>query len=424
MQQYFEPRPVLALLIVAGCALAGVAIGADTDAIVIALVGGVAAVLTAAGAGRIGADEPAADAGGERQRTADATDILEAVSEPVLVVADNRVYRANKAAHDLLGNHILGEDVRLAIRHPAAAAGLLKNAAREREEPVHLVGLGQRDQRWEMRVHPAGEGVRIVHLVDRTTSYAAERMRVDFVANASHELRTPLASLIGFIETLTEEAGEDPETRTRFLRIMLDEAVRMQRLVDDLMSLSRIEAMKYREPDARIDLHALTTEVHDQIVATEAPRAADLLLELDAVRPVRGDRAQLSQLLHNIIGNAMKYGRKDTPVRIRLTAAEGDMVRLQVADEGDGIAPEHLPRLTERFYRVDSGRSRAGGGTGLGLAIVKHIVEGHRGRLDIASTPGRGTQVTVLLPPAPLSSRRNVNATDGIATNDHRSAPS
>jgi two-component system phosphate regulon sensor histidine kinase PhoR len=188
---------------------------------------------------------------------------------------------------------------------------------------------------------------------------------------------------------------------------MFAEARRMQQLVDDLISLSRIEAEKFRVPQTPIDLGSLIEEVGRSIRAGQRDDERQLVFEAaDDVRPIAGDRIQLSQLLHNLIGNALKYGRPGTPVRIDLHNDAGSMARLSVSDEGDGIAPEHLPRLTERFYRVDPGRSRAMGGTGLGLAIVKHIVERHRGRLDIESEVGKGTTVHVLLPlaPEPVSS--------------------
>ncbi|THD35270.1 MAG: ATPase [Sphingomonas sp.] len=325
--------------------------------------------------------------------------VLEGIVEPVLVLADGQVEAANTAARELLGNHIVGQDVRLAIRHPAAAERLTAPPGTGAAGPINLVGLGTLDQRWELRVTDTPDRRRVVHLIDQTGSYAAERMRVDFVANASHELRTPLASILGFAETLSENDGADPTMRARFLKVMVDEARRMQRLVEDLISLSRIEAEKYRLPDASIDLGALLNEVVVELTDTHDPRAADIAVELAGdVPPVAGDRIQLSQALHNLIGNAMKYGRAGTPVAVKLWRYPNGMVRLSVGDEGDGIAPEHIPRLTERFYRVDSGRSRAVGGTGLGLAIVKHVVERHRGRLDIASQVGRGTVVTILLP--------------------------
>jgi two-component system, OmpR family, phosphate regulon sensor histidine kinase PhoR len=322
--------------------------------------------------------------------------VLDAVADPVVLVENGRVVIANAAARAVLGAHVVGEDVRVAVRHPAAAQAL----AAADGNPVELYGIGSPDRRWEMRVAPVAPGIVVMNLVDRTQHAAAERMRVDFVANASHELRTPLASIMGYIETLGEEAGEEPVLRQRFLKIMMDEARRMQRLVEDLLSLSRIEADKYRVPDRTLDLGELLDDVCAELRDGGNPRAADLVAEMhDGLPPIVGDRAQISQLIHNLIGNALKYGRPGTPVTVTLRRAANN-IAFSVADEGEGIAPEHLPRLTERFYRVDAGRSRALGGTGLGLAIVKHIAERHRGRLDIASKVGVGTTVTVTLPPA------------------------
>ncbi|WP_343519492.1 ATP-binding protein [Sphingomonas sp.] len=391
------PRIVFALVAVLITAIAAW-LAAGIEAGGIALVGaGVAALVAAAPP----VERPVRDAPPPAPTEDNIADAVEAIFEPVLLVAANRVIAANQAARTLLGAHILGQDVRVGIRHPAAAERLLNPDDASSGGPVQLVGLGARDQHWEMRVRTLPGGHRIVHLSDRTGSHAADRIRVDFVANASHELRTPLASILGFVETL-EDAADDPETRTRFLGVMGNEARRMQRLIDDLMSLSRIEAEKYRAPDTSVDLPELVDEVHGELAALSPDRAADIVIDSDVVAPVRGDRVQLSQLLHNIVGNAMKYGRDGSPVTVSLRSSGGSMVRVSVTDEGEGIAPEHLPRLTERFYRVDSSRSRAAGGTGLGLAIVKHIVERHRGRLDIASTVGAGTTVTILLPAAPL----------------------
>ncbi|WP_439538958.1 sensor histidine kinase [Sphingomonas sp.] len=400
MPSLTNPRTFAALIAVLVTAIVAW-ITAGPQAGGIALVGATLAALIASPP----PEEPAHDIPGpDPVSTAPAgvAEAIEAVFEPMLLVEAQRVAAANRAARALLGEHILGEDVRVAIRHPAAAERLLNPVDGAPGGPIHLVGLGTRDQRWEMRVRALSGGARVVHLSDRTGAHAADRMRVDFVANASHELRTPLASILGFIETL-EDAADDPETRARFLKVMDNEARRMRRLIDDLISLSRIEAEKYRAPDDVVDLAALLAQVRDELSALAPARAADIALSLEDLPAVRGDRVQLSQLLHNIIGNAMKYGRAGTPVTVSLDATDSAMVRLSVRDESEGIAPEHLPRLTERFYRVDSSRSRAAGGTGLGLAIVKHIVERHRGRLDIASTVGEGTSVTILLPTAPVS---------------------
>ncbi|HWK35799.1 ATP-binding protein [Sphingomonas sp.] len=410
MGPHLSSRAVAAFALIAIAALLGFALNHDLSAMLLVIVAGIAAVLLLAAAP---APDRPAGAPDETEADAGPDPLIDAIVEPVMLVAGTRVTHANIAARQLLGDHIRGEDVRLAIRHPAATERLIN--ARDGDDllpPVHLVGLGTRDQRWAMRVQALGDGRRLVHLTDSTGSYATERIRVDFVANASHELRTPLASLLGFIETLSDEAGDDPAVRKRFLGVMFDEARRMQRLIDDLMSLSRIEAEKYRAPEEQVDIAALVEEVRAELAATRDPRGGDIRVDIEPAPAVTGDRAQLSQLLHNLAGNAMKYGKAGTPVTITLARADDAMVRLTVADEGDGIGPEHLPRLTERFYRVDSGRSRSVGGTGLGLAIVKHIVERHRGRLDIASQVGHGTTVSILLPAA-LSSTRNLTATQG-----------
>lgn len=402
-------RVVLALLVlVATAALlwwAGVAAG-------------VVALVLAGGCGLFwlgrGAHAPPSLPANAAPAVADPADaLIAAITEPILIIADERVTNANAAALALLGAHIVGEHARLAIRHPEAADRLTAPLAALPGAPVSLVGIGTREARWEMQVGALDDGRRLVHLSDRTGSHAAERMRVDFVANASHELRTPLAAILGFVETLADDkAGADPPTRRRFLKVMDDEARRMGRLVDDLMSLSRIEADKFRAPESPVDLARLVKEVRATLAASHGNRGRDLTVVVaEAPPPVVGDVGQLSQLLHNLVGNAMKYGKPGTPVTIALAPGPDGMVRLTVADEGEGIAAEHLPRLTERFYRVDSGRSRALGGTGLGLAIVKHIVERHRGRLDIASMPGAGTTVTVLLPA--LSSNCHENITQG-----------
>lgn len=367
---------------------------AGTTAAVVTLFGAVAAALVAGtgGNGKKAFARPAA------RDEPPLGEVLDALVSPVLLVRGGRVAHANAPSRALLGAHIVGEDVRVALRHPAATERLAAPQSGPADRPTELVGLGTLDQHWLMRIGEASDGTRIVHLADETGHHATERMRVDFVANASHELRTPLASILGFAETLADEAGEDPALRTRFLGIMADEARRMQRLVEDLLSLSRIESDKHRLPSARVEFDLLMMEVCAEIRRAGGARVADLECQVATEpAPVAGDEAQLSQLLHNLVGNALKYGRPGTPVTLALTTNAATLT-LTVTDEGDGIAPEHIPRLTERFYRVDAGRSRALGGTGLGLAIVKHIVERHRGRFDITSRVGTGTTVTVTLP--------------------------
>ena len=327
--------------------------------------------------------------------------IIDPLTDPILLVRNARVAAANPAAAKVLGDHIVGEDVRIAIRHPSAADRLANPDAKHSGEPILLVGVGSTDQRWELRIHALQDGLKLVQLSDRSSRHAAERMRTDFVANASHELRTPLAAIKGFLETLEDpKAGKDDATRTRFLKIMYDEADRMQRLIEDLMSLSRIEAEKFELPSEQIDLKDLVEEARDFYINSRGKKEKEIQIALPADIPlIYGDRAQLAQVVNNLLSNAFKYGKKGTPVRINVAPSRtGTMLCLSISDEGDGIAPEHIPRLTERFYRVDKGRSKSIGGTGLGLAIVKHISERHGGRMEITSEVGKGTTVSVLLP--------------------------
>ncbi|PQM29164.1 two-component sensor histidine kinase [Sphingopyxis lindanitolerans] len=319
--------------------------------------------------------------------------------EPLIGVAGTVVAIANDAAVRLLGRHIVGADVRTAIRHPAATEWLARIADDAPLETLNLVDFPRPGQRWTMRVAALSGGDRMIFLSDRSAIDAADRMRSDFVANASHELRTPLAAILGYVETLQDMKGEaDGPMRHRFLSIIEREAGRMQQLVIDLLSISRVEADRFRRPTTPVDLAAIIRKTIAQLQDSEAERPRDIVARLGAeTQPMLGDEAQLGQMAHNIISNAMKYGRAGTPVTVELVR-EGSRVRLSVSDEGDGIAPDHLPRLTERFYRVDEARSRSVGGTGLGLAIVKHIGERHQGLLDIESELGKGTRISVTFP--------------------------
>jgi len=324
---------------------------------------------------------------------------LEGLTEAALIAANGRVVAANAGARALLGDGLEGSAVDRVITHPAALEAL--EAARGDGEGVELSGLGGARRHWLMRVARLADGTSLIRFLDRSEARAAEQMRVDFVANASHELRTPLATLIGYTETLREQSEEiDPITRERFLSVVHDEARRMQRVVEDLISLSRIEAEKFTVPTDAVTLGSLI----DEALASERRRATErgsaLVRDVAPDLPrVAGDRGQILQLLDNLLSNALRYGEPGTPVTVT-ARPEGPMVRLSIADEGEGIAPEHIARVTERFYRVDTSRSRSLGGTGLGLSIVKHIVERHRGRLNIDSALGRGTTIHVLLPVA------------------------
>jgi len=224
-------------------------------------------------------------------------------------------------------------------------------------------------------------------------------MRADFVANVSHELRTPLSSLLGFVETLRGPARDDKEAQEKFLTIMHEQAERMSRLIEDLLSLSRIEMDEHTRPRGRVDVRHVLGNVKDMLSMKAAARRMRIELQIpEATAPLPGDADQLTQVFQNLIDNALKYGREGTAVEVTVSGpAEGEL-SVSVSDQGEGIAPEHLPRLTERFYRVDAARSRQLGGTGLGLAIVKHIVNRHRGHLSVESTRGEGSRFTVTLP--------------------------
>jgi len=335
------------------------------------------------------------------------------LADPALIVAGDTAVAANAEARRLFGDRIAGSDLRLTLRHPVVLDAVAETRQTGQTVEREIAGLGSGrvgNSAWRMRTVDAGDERVLVIFDDITQARLTERMRVDFVANASHELRTPLATLSGFIETLQGPAAEDEPARRRFLEIMAREAARMSRLIDDLLSLSRIELDKHVRPVMQLDLSAVIADVGKTLAMRLESDQRQLIIEEPApLPPVIGDRDQLLQVLHNLISNALKYGRSGTPITVRAEAEPAQpgrlpMVRLTVCDEGEGIAAEHLPRLTERFYRVDSVRSRTMGGTGLGLAIVKHIVERHRGVLEISSVLGKGTSISLTLPQAAVSS--------------------
>jgi two-component system phosphate regulon sensor histidine kinase PhoR len=335
--------------------------------------------------------------------------IVERLPDPLLVLGPDRaVRRANAAARAAFG-----ADIPAMLRHPVLRAAM-EDAWRTRGAAavdLELPAPVERDLRATvLYLDPplADGGQALVLLSDRTREKRVERMRADFVANASHELRTPLASLIGFIDTLRGPASDDPPAQARFLGIMAEQAGRMTRLIDDLLSLSRIELNEHQAPADQVDLRQVVVRV----MAAFEPRLAERRMRAemaldDAVPQVMADAEQMAQLLSNLVDNAVKYGRDGGQILVSLeVAAPGGRyparpgVVLRVRDDGAGIAKEHLPRLTERFYRVDRARSRNTGGTGLGLAIVKHIVNRHRGVLGIESEAGVGTMFAVWLPVA------------------------
>lgn len=321
--------------------------------------------------------------------------LIENSSTPVLVTDRNTITLANRAARQMLGPHMIGQDARVAFRQPEAISLL----AQERSGSAIVRGLVRRQDIWRINRQAIGERRAVLELINQTAEADISRAHTDFVANASHELRTPLAAILGYVETLQEGAGDlDTPTAQKFLGIIEREAKRLQSLISDLMSLSRVEAEKHDLPRDLIALAPLVERAAQD--AAGSANAERLRITLETEPSVRGDLAQLEQVVRNLVDNAFKYGSAGTPVAVTLDLARENEARITVIDQGEGIAPEQLPHLTRRFYRTDPGRSRASGGTGLGLAIVKHIVERHRGRLDIASTLGEGTTVVVRLPVA------------------------
>ncbi|MEX2199812.1 MAG: ATP-binding protein, partial [Dongiaceae bacterium] len=368
--------------------------------------------------------------------------VVETLPDPLILIdRDRRIVRANPAAWAFFGELPAGRDLIAVLRNPALIEAVDAALAGGGGRVVEFVQPVPVERILSARVaplpEPAADGTHaIVTLHDITPIRRAEQLRADFVANASHELRTPLSTLVGFIETLRGPASDDEEARKRFLAIMHEQANRMARLVADLLSLSRIELNEHSAPTGRVDIATLLGNVVDGLALKAEQRGMRIELgaasangaaggAISSLPPIVGDADELAQVFQNLIDNAIKYGRAGTPIRISaaLVAATpatpapaspgGDavgigrpvrtprrLVVVAIADLGEGIPREHLPRLTERFYRVDAARSRDLGGTGLGLAIVKHIVSRHRGRLEIESEAGKGSIFRVLLPAA------------------------
>ena len=351
--------------------------------------------------------------------------ILEAIPEPLILVdRERRVARANAAARALLGDSVAGRDLDAVLRYPdvlEAAEEYLAGAPSVGMVEIAWPGPPERHFAVRLARLPGTQGsdqdpAILLVLHDVTTLKRAERMRADFVANVSHELRTPLSALLGFTETLQGAARDDQPARERFLGIMHEQAQRMTRLVRDLLSLSRIEELEHTPPTERVEIGRVLGSVIDTLGLQAKAKSATVEVDVAAdIVPVIGDGDQLAQVFQNLIDNALKYGRPGGTVRIvgRVSATaplrvigqhrgagSTRWVSVVIADDGEGISREHLPRLTERFYRVDAARSRQLGGTGLGLAIVKHILNRHRGGVAITSEPGKGSVFTVWLPAA------------------------
>jgi two-component system phosphate regulon sensor histidine kinase PhoR len=336
----------------------------------------------------------------------------DALSDPCLLLDRRAVLvHANSAAARKFPNIVRGNPITLSLRNPdlvqaidgAGRSGTVRSfelhetLPSETWDKVSVAPLRRPDTEW----FDDDGRLLIVTFQSLTELKRVDAMRSDFVANASHELRTPLASLLGFIDTLLGPAAKDAAAREKFLVIMRGQAERMSKLIDDLLSLSRIEMHQHVRPTGSIDLAALLREVRDGL-QTQA-RAANIQIVMtlpDGVATTTGDRSQLYEVFENLIDNAVKYGANGKTVEVTLSPAEraGYQHLVSVTDHGPGVEPEHVPRLTERFYRIDADTSRKKKGTGLGLAIVKHIVHRHRGLLSIKSKPGEGMRVEVLLP--------------------------
>ncbi len=332
-----------------------------------------------------------------------------ALPDPCLVL--NRlgiVMVANEPALEIIGSNPLGEHLSAAIRSPAVLEALERSSSSAAPARVDYELRGSTPRLFEAVISPVIDAGRIVAtlvlLKDLTREQRIERLRADFVANASHELRTPLASLLGFIETLQGAAKDDAKAREQFLGLMRTQAERMKRLIDDLLSLSRIEMSEHVPPTSSVELSQVARHVADSLTPMARGNGAEIAVNLDSGLKVTGEWDELVQVVQNLVENAIKYASSGKVIEITARRA-GSYAELAVVDHGPGIADEHLPRLTERFYRVSVQDSRARGGTGLGLAIVKHILNRHRGRLSVQSRLGLGTTFTIRLPISDINSQ-------------------
>ena len=339
--------------------------------------------------------------------TALTASIVDGFPRPVILIASSeRIEQANPPARAMFGEAIVGRHFVTVLRQPSLIEAIERALLdKTLQSARHFSNEAGRETMFQVHCAPVEGGGVLLSFDDITHVREAEQIRRDFVANVSHELRTPLTALLGFIETLQGPAKSDPAAQERFLGIMSREASRMNRLVQDLLSLSRVETEERVRPKEPVDVYrtmgmamnALTPMAETAGVGFEMRGAEGPIL-------VPGDRDQLGQVFTNLLENGLKYGSKggivivDFSLSARDVRLRGPGVAIKVIDKGEGFDPIHIPRLTERFYRVDSHRSREMGGTGLGLAIVKHIINRHRGHMRVETAPGQGSQFTVFLP--------------------------
>ena len=329
--------------------------------------------------------------------------LVTALPDPAIVVAETgEVVSANEPACHLLEVTPVGKHLTLTLRAPIILQAVNDAILNQTSSKVEHIIRASVPRTIEVYVSPLGQQngkarIALIILRDLTYEQQLERMRADFVANASHELRTPLASISGFIETMQGAAKSDPKAQKEFLNVMKSQADRMSRLIDDLLSLSRIEINEHLAPSGNVNLVDVVKKAKDILSPISKEQNCEVRINLPTPLPVNGDESQLSQVVINLIENALKYAASGKFIDIEGSAQDG-AVHLMVRDHGPGIASQHVPRLTERFYRVNVQDSRMRGGTGLGLAIAKHIINRHRGKLLIESVVGQGSQFSIHLP--------------------------
>jgi two-component system phosphate regulon sensor histidine kinase PhoR len=343
--------------------------------------------------------------------------LMDQLPIPVMLLDDDeRVLFVNRSMRDVLGPGLDRKRASSVLRNPEVLSAIAAaRSGTSTNVPFSLpVPIERHYQAYAARIS-VSPSITALLLHDLTVVKRSEQLRADFIANASHELRTPLAAVTGFIETLRGHAREDAEAREQFLDIMAVEAARMRRLIDDLLSLSRIEMNEHVKPEGRIGLESVVRQAAAALKPLAAQDGITITVEGEAgIPPVMGDQDELAQLFQNLIHNAIKYGREKGQVQISVGQSADGQVFAAVRDDGEGIPQGVIPRLTERFYRVDVKRSRERGGTGLGLAIVKHIINRHQGRLVIESKLGEGSVFTVFLPAAPAEMAEKLAAPEPV----------